>query len=227
MLAALGRFVYRHRVWVAWASAIFFVLSAAAGAGVISKLSTGGFVSQGAESTRAAEILQEEFRAGAPNLLLLVTATRTGSVDNPDVAARGLELTQQLAEDPRVEQAYSYWSLGVPSLKSEDGRQAMVLARLTGSEEQVLQSADEIAPAFTRDEEQVTVRVGGSAKVFSEISHQVEKDLQKAEIITFPLILVLLIIVFGSAVAAGLPLAVGGLAVVGTLVILRILAGFT
>ncbi|HEU4866355.1 MAG TPA: MMPL family transporter [Actinomycetota bacterium] len=227
MLASLGRFVYRQRVAVVWASVVFMVASGIAGAGVISKLSTGGFQSQGAESSRAARALDEEFSAGSPNLLLLVTATKAGSVDDAAVAARGAELTAKLASDPRIEQAYSYWSLGVPSLKSEDSRQGMILARLKGGEEEVLHEAHEIAPTYTLDEEHVSVRVGGSAKVFSEITHQVEKDLQKAEIITFPVIMVLLIVVFGSAVAAGLPLGVGGLAVVGTLVVLRILTGFT
>lgn len=227
MLTALGRFVYRRRVSVVWTSVVLFVISGIAGFGVISELSTGGFQGQGAESSRAARMLDEEFEAGSPNLLLLVTATRAGSVDDPLVAERGRVLTEKLASDPRVEQAYSYWTLGLPSLKNNDGRQGMILARLKGDEEQVLEEADQIAPGYTLDEELVTVRVGGSAKVFSEISHQVEKDLQKAEIITFPVILLLLIVVFGSAVAAGLPLAVGGLAVVGTLVVLRILTGFT
>jgi putative drug exporter of the RND superfamily len=227
MLTSLGRFVYRRRAGVVWLSALFLVVSGAAGAGVISRLSTGGFLSQGAEATRAARALDETFSAGTPNLLLLVTATKAGSVDDPAVAARGAELTRQLAADPRIEQAYSYWTLGIPSLKSDDSRQGMILARLKGGEEEVLHEAHEIAPEYTLDEEHVTVGVGGSAKVFSEISHQVEKDLQKAEIITFPVIMVLLIIVFGSAIAAGLPLGVGALAVVGTLVVLRILTGFT
>jgi RND superfamily putative drug exporter len=212
---------------VLWVSLVFLVVSGAAGAGVIPKLSTGGFQGQGAESSQAARALEDDFSAGSPNLLLLVTATKAGSVDDPEVAARGAELTAKLAADPRIEQAYSYWTLGVPSLKSDDSMEGMILARLKGGEEEVLRRAHEIAPAYTLNEEHVTVRVGGSAKVFSEISHQVEKDLQKAEIITFPLILVLLIVVFGSAVAAGLPLGVGGLAVVGTLVVLRILTGFT
>ena len=227
MLTSLGHLVYRRRKLVVWASVVFMVISGAAGAGVISKLSTGGFQSQGAESSRAARALDEDFSAGSPNLLLLVTATKAGSVDDPSVAARGAELTRQLAADPRVEQAYSYWTLGLPSLRSADSRQGMILARLKGGEEEVLHEAHEIAPAYTLKEEHVTVSVGGSAKVFSEISHQVEKDLQKAEIITFPVILILLIVVFGSAVAAGLPLGVGALAVVGTLVVLRILTGFT
>ncbi|MEX2587923.1 MAG: MMPL family transporter [Actinomycetota bacterium] len=227
MLGALGRFVYRRRIWVIWASAFFLVSSAVAGAGVVPKLSPGGFQSDDTESARASGLLEEEFDAGAPNLLLLVSGPQARSVDDPFVAERGAALTERLASDPRVKHAYSYWTLGAPSLVGDNGRQAMILARLNGGEERVMQSADEIAGEIAQQEDDLAVRVGGSAKVFSEIAHQVESDLQKAELVTFPIILVLLVLVFGSAVAAGLPLGVGALAVVGTLVVLRILAGFT
>lgn len=227
MLSALGRFTYRRRVLVIWASAVFLVASAVTGGGVVSKLSAGGFQSEDTESARATRLLEERFDAGAPNLLLLVSADQARPVSDPMVAEQGTALTEWLASDPRVEQAYSYWTLGAPTLVTEDGRQAMVLARLNGGEEQVMQSADEIAEEIAGQEQDLNIRVGGSAKVFSEIAHQVESDLQKAEMITFPIILVLLILVFGSAVAAGLPLGVGALAVVGTLVVLRVLASFT
>src|SRR5205823_1910935 len=71
------------------------------------------------------------------------------------------------------------------------------------------------------------VAVGGQAAVFKQVGDRVEKDLRKAEAITFPIVLVLLILVFGSAVAAGLPLIVAILAVVGTLLVLRIIAAVT
>jgi RND superfamily putative drug exporter len=69
--------------------------------------------------------------------------------------------------------------------------------------------------------------VGGRAEVFHQVGDQVEKDLQKAESIAVPITLVLLVLVFGSVVAAGLPLAVGGLAIVGTFLVLRVLASLT
>jgi RND superfamily putative drug exporter len=69
----------------------------------------------------------------------------------------------------------------------------------------------------------LTVAVGGQAAVFRQISAQVEKDLRTAEAITFPVVLVLLVLVFGSVVAATLPLAVAVLAVAGTLLALWLL----
>jgi RND superfamily putative drug exporter len=73
----------------------------------------------------------------------------------------------------------------------------------------------------------IDVGVTGRAEVFRQVGDQVEEDLRKAETITFPLVLILLVIVFGSVVAAGLPLTIGVIAVVGTLVVLRTLAALT
>jgi putative drug exporter of the RND superfamily len=63
--------------------------------------------------------------------------------------------------------------------------------------------------------------------VFRDVNAQVETDLARAESIAVPITLVLLVLVFASAVAALLPLAVGGFAIVGTLLLLRLLAELT
>src|SRR5262249_15852157 len=73
----------------------------------------------------------------------------------------------------------------------------------------------------------ITVRVGGFAEVNRQINHNVEQDLVRAELIAFPITLVLLIVVFGSVVAAGLPLLVGVLAIVGTFLVLLVVASLT
>src|SRR5205814_6810686 len=85
----------------------------------------------------------------------------------------------------------------------------------------------ELTTKYTRADKTISVVVGGQAAVFKQVGDRVEKDLRKAEAITFPIVLVLLILVFGSAVAAGLPLIVAILAVVGTLLVLRIISAVT
>ena len=72
------------------------------------------------------------FGAGAPNVVLLVTAG-DGDVDAPEVAAVGQQLTDELAAYPKADDVVSYWSLGSPPpLRSEDGSAAMVVGRLAG-----------------------------------------------------------------------------------------------
>ena len=223
MLHRLGRFTVRRRRWVLVATVIAFLAAGALGAGVLDRLSGGGFDDPAAESARASERLEETFGAGEPNLVLLVTAG-SGSVDDQAVVAAGAELTEELAAEPAIQQAFSYWSLGsAPPLKSTDGSQALVLARIEGDEDEVDAVIEELAPRYTRDGDVVDVEVGGQAQVFRQVSTQVESDLQRAEAITFPIVLILLVLVFGSAIAAGLPLAIAAISVIGTFLALFML----
>src|SRR5205807_10567033 len=77
---------------------------------------------------------------------------------------------------------------------------------------------------FTRQDGAVQVRVGGFAEVLRQVTSQVQKDLKIAEFIAIPLSMVLLLFVFRGAVASAWPLAVGGLAAVGTMFVLRVIA---
>ena len=227
MLARLGQFTVRRRRAILVASVILFALAGAIGGGVADHLSSGGFDDPGAESSRAGQVIDDVFRAGAPNVVLLVTAAG-GTVDEPAAAEAGRALTAQLAAEPDVDQASSYWSLGnVPPLRSNDGRQALVLAHIAGDEDAVDARIETLSPAFTRHTDTLDVRVGGQAEVFRQIGGTVEKDLAKAESVAIPITLLLLVVVFGSVVAAGLPVGIGVLSIIGTFLVLRILAELT
>ena len=226
MLERLGRFLLRRR-WAVLAATLAVVVAAGVfGGSAITRLKAGGFDDPEAESTRAAAILRDEFGAGDPNLVLLVTA-KGGQVDDPAVAAAGQALTRRLAAEPDLAQVVSYWASGAPALKSTDGGQALVLGRITGDEEDMDERAAALTAAYARDDAALSVQVGGQAQVFREVGEQVESDLARAEAIAVPITLLLLVLVFASAVAGSLPLAVGGFAIVGTLLVLRVLAEVT
>ena len=159
-------------------------------------------------------------------MILLVDA-KSGSADDPAVAAEGAALTEELAAQEGVSQVYSYWTTGIPSLKSDDGSQALVLGRIEGEQNEIKEHIEKISPEFTRSGSEVEVSVGGFAEIYRQMLENIESDLVKAEIIAFPITLLLLVVVFGSLVAAGLPLAVGALAIVGAMFLLRIIAGLT
>src|SRR5262249_38292697 len=191
------------------------------GGGVASHLTSGGFDDPNSESSRARDTIKHDFGKQEPDLALLVTAKR-GSVDAPEVGSAADALTSKVLAEPKVVRVVSYWSRGrPPPLRSTDGRQALVLVSVRGDDTQVLDAAKELSPRYTSDRGPITVRVGGFAEVNRQINHNVEQDLVRAELIAFPITLVLLIVVFGSVVAAGLPLLVGVLAIVGTFLVLR------
>ena len=228
MLRRLGRFTVRRRKTVLVASALFFVAAGVFGGPVAESLTSGGFDDPSSESSRAGEAVEERFGADDPDVLLLVTAPPGETVDDPDVAAAGTALTDELAAEAGVTDVASYWSLGnVPPLRSDDARQAMVLGAIQGDDDAVDERIEELSPEYTRAGGTVTVAVGGFAEVFRQVGTQIENDLTKAELIALPITLILLVLVFGSVVAAGLPLGVGALAVVGTLLVLRVIASIT
>jgi RND superfamily putative drug exporter len=225
MLERLGRFLHRRRWPVLAATLAAVVVAGALGGGAVTRLKSGGFEDPAAESTRAAAVLRDDFGVGDPNLVLLATAE--GGVDDPAAAAAGEALTRRLAAEPDLAQVASYWTTGAPTLKSADGRQALVLGRITGDEEALDERAGQLEAAYGGDQGALAVQVGGQAQVFREVGEQVEADLARAEAIAVPITLLLLVVVFASAVAGSLPLAVGGFAIVGTLLVLRVLAGLT
>jgi len=223
----LGQFTVRRRKAILVGAGVVFVLAGVFGGNVAQHLTSGGFEAPGSEAYRANAALGERFGQDQPNFMLLVTA-KGGSVDAADVAAVGNALAEELAIEPDVGQVISYWSLGnLETLRSEDGSQALVLARIAGTDDDVDTRAATLRDDYTRDNRVASVDVGGVATVFREVGEQIQTDLTRAESIAFPITLLLLILIFGSLVAAGLPLGVGGLAVLGTFLVLRVMTLFT
>ena len=223
----LARLVTRRRWWVLGLGVAFLPVAGVLGGSVEQRLSSGGLNDPASESARAAELLHERFAAGTPNVVLLVTA-RSGTVDDGPVAAAGMEVTRRLAAEKGLSNVVSYWNLGrAAPLRSSDGHQALVLGRAPGDEDDVRRATEGLSARYAGAHGPITVGVGGTGEVFNQIEIQAEKDLKQAELLTFPVTVVLLMFVFGSAVAAALPLAVGALAVVGTFCVLRLVTVFT
>jgi RND superfamily putative drug exporter len=231
MLTRFARLSTNHARAVVVAAVVMFALAGALGGGVADHLTSGGFDDPSSESERADDALAERFDTGVPNLLLLVTA-RNGDVDDPAVAAAGQALTDQLASEPGVADVVSYWSEGnAPPLRSDNGNRALVVARVEGTDDQVEDRVIDLAPRYEHwaggGGSAVDVEVGGFAEVYHEVGDTIEEDLLRAETIALPITLVLLILVFGSVVAASLPLVIGVMSIVGTFLVLRVLAGLT
>ena len=219
--------VVRYRIWVLVIAVVAMVGAGLYGSGVASSLSNGGFEDPEAESVAAADALAEEFGSAPPDVIMVVRA-RDGSVDNPEVIAAGLALVDSIASEQDVLQVSSYWTLGSPvSLRSDTGDEALVFASLEGDQGTVLERSAEITESYHGPTGPIEVLVGGRGPLFAEVQETIESDLARSEAIAFPVTLILLIVVFGSVVAASLPLAVGAFAIVGTLFALQVLTGFT
>jgi putative drug exporter of the RND superfamily len=227
----LAIFVVRRRWWVIAMALIALPASLLYGGGVHGKLSPGGFEDPGAESSRTAAAIAEQFPSSGQSDFVIVVTAKRGTVDSPEVRDAGIALTERLRRTPGVLSSFSYWSIGntgdTAPLRSRDQRQALVFASLRGTDDDKIDLAAELAPDFETDGEVVRTGVTGVAVVTGELSDQAEKDLQRSDLLTAPVTFVALILVFGSVIAAMLPLGVALLAVLGTFVVLTLLAQLT
>ncbi len=223
MLARLAPFLVARRRLVLVVTALFLALAGGIGGGVAQELSAGGFADPDQESERAAVALDKRFGTGPSNFLLLVETPE--GADHYD--AQGKALTAKLAAVPGVADVVSYWTAGHPeSMASRSKGYAVVLARLTGDQDASVNKAKELR-SFDGTFQGMNVRTGGAFAVYAEVGDTIERDVVRAEMIAFPITAVILILVFGSAVAATLPLLIGVLSILGTFLTLHLLHGFT
>jgi RND superfamily putative drug exporter len=230
MFEIIGRFVVSHRRRILAVGLLALLAFAFLGSRAGSRLKSAGFTSPSAPSQVASDRLRSQF-GGSVNFILVVTA-RTGSVDDPAAATAGASLAARLAAAPHVTSVNSYWTSGHPSsLRSRDGRQALVTASITGSDTQVTSRARYLTGLLTSGgaggpggSPAISVAAGGAAPAGAQIASQINSDLAKAEGIAVPVTLVLLLFAFGSVVAASLPLAIGVLSIFATLAVLYLLS---
>ncbi|MFD4943812.1 MMPL family transporter [Streptomyces sp. NPDC058409] len=225
-LGGWTRFVTARPRLALLAALVITALAVFAGSGVADRMGSGGWEAPDAESTYTTKALEREFPASQPNLLLLVDSG-SASVDDPAVAAEAARLTERLAGEKDITGVGSYWQSKAPALRAEDGREALIAARIEGDDKAMGEVLDRIAPAYRGAHGPVEVSVGGPVAVRHEMQTIIQEDLLRAEMIALPVTLVLLVMVFGSAIAALLPLGVGIVAILGTNAVLRGITEFT
>ncbi|MEV1009613.1 MMPL family transporter [Streptomyces sp. NPDC049881] len=216
----------RHRRAVLVVAVLLALLGGAAGATVFDRMKGGGFDDPGAESGRAAAALAGEFGQDDMNLVLLVRAP--GGVDSPAAVRAGAALSERLAGEPGVSAAVSYWTAGQPDqLRGDEGDMALVLAALSGDDTEAAETLDALEPRYAGERDGLTVAFGGPAVVGKELGEASERDAVRGEMIAFPLMLVVLVLIFGSLVAAALPLITGLITILLSFGLLWALAGVT
>jgi trehalose monomycolate/heme transporter len=221
MFEAWGRIIFRRRRLVIAVGAIAVVLAAIWGTGVFGRLqSAGGFVPPGSQSQQEANLAAKSFGPGAGDVVLLYTST-SETVRSPAYKAA---VSASLARLPgsRVRTAQTYWSTGSPAFVSANGRVTYALLELAGDGDAAkIKNFDAIQRDLSAPG--LTVQAGGQIPTEAAINKEVTSDIGRAEGISLPVLLVLLLVIFGSLAAASLPLAVGGIGIIGSFAALRLL----
>jgi RND superfamily putative drug exporter len=225
MFDRLGHVTFHHRRAVLALAGVFLAIGALWGTGVFSSMISSGFETPGSESARALSRVEDTVgRSGADVVVLYRDDGR--SVDDPAFRAA---VEQHLAGLPRdlVASTTTYWTAGDAAghFVSRDHRSTYAVVQLRGDDEDALMDAyADLEPALRDAPAGLDVRVGGDEAIASDITTQVSEDIARAEQISLPIVLVLLVVIFGGLTAASLPLAIGGLAILGAFTMLRLLS---
>lgn len=222
----LAQFVVRRSQTVLVGFIGLVAISAIWGFQSFGLLKGGGYDDPGSNSAKVADLLVSEFEQESAEVILVADFDQLAN--DPASLTQAKELAAALTEIDEVRKIESYYSLGSPpSLLSEDGKAAYFFVYLDDGARDA-EVAKKISAEFGADwNGGPDIYVAGFAAVTSSINSAIEGDLAKAEAIAIPLTVVLLLFVFGSLVAAGLPLLIGGLSIVGSFFFIWLSAQFT
>jgi RND superfamily putative drug exporter len=219
----LGIWVARHRWPVLIAYLVAMVLFGVFGVQVFGAMKSEGFNYPGSDSSRAAAVLAEDFGVTDPAAIL---AIETPTDVDTDAAAATAVLDEVAAVDG-VDSVVSYWSTGgAPAFLGTDGRtgQAIVIAE-DGTDREAL--AAEIVAQVGGEQGEVVVYAFGGEIIGNAFNDTITGDLARAESIAIPITALILLFVFGSVVAAGLPFLVAGGTILGSFLVLFLVSRVT
>ena len=188
-------------------------------------LKGGGYEDPTSDSARVTSLLSTEFKIDQPELVAILDFGR--SADDPLSQTVATAFADRLNEYPEVEKLDSYYSSGKPaSLKSTDGTAVYFFINLDDKINQA-QVATAMQDEFGGGFNEASVYLAGMVAVTSELNAMISSDLALAETIALPIMLLLMIFVFGSLIAAGLPLMVGALSIIGSFFFVWVATLFT
>lgn len=228
MLEALGHWIVKNRKATLAAYAVFVVAAFAGSAGLFGSLKTQGYDDPGSISASVDRLLISEFQFVEPSVVMIVDAPT--SVDDPTIAASAEALVGSIQRETGVSRVVSYWTDGKPAtMRSTDGRAALITVYFasTTTPEEASATAGRLQDSYDGKRQSLSVHVGGLQTIYHAINSRIKTDLTKAESIAIPLNILLLLVVFGTAIAAGLPMVVALAAISGSMLVLFAATQFT
>jgi RND superfamily putative drug exporter len=216
--ARAGRWSAQHRKkavfgWLAFVIAAMFI-----GGNIGTKTIPSDEEGLTGDSARAQEIVKAGFPQSAGEQVLI--QSKAASPQDPAYRAVVKDVEQRLAAQKDVSNIESPYAKGNEAQISRDGHSALVTFEIKGDSTQAEDKVDPIlatTAAAQKAHPEYNVEQFGAASTGKAVSKMFEDDLKKAETISLPITLVILLLAFGALVAAGLPLLLGVTAVIATL----------
>ena len=220
--ALMARF--RWVVLVVWIAImpIAGALGASKAAGV---LRGGGFLVPGSESATAAAVLGEEFGGSNSSNAIVVFRSTTLTVDDPTFRSEATAAIERMKTVEGVRSVVDFYTTNSPNLVSPDRRTMITVVTLDEDEylaQKRIEPLREQLHDMTIDHD-----VTGPPAISADLEHTSEADLRRAEIFTIPIVLILLLLVFRTVVAAAIPLILGACSVVTAIALLYVIGSNT
>jgi uncharacterized membrane protein YdfJ with MMPL/SSD domain len=216
MFDTLARLADGHARRIGLLAIVFFIIAGALGGSVASRLDPYGADDPATEAVQARERL---FDAGL-RIPAVLAVVKNAPIAAATTRARVETLERSIRQRADVKSVTGYYDTHSPVFVSHDGQSTYFAIALKPTDDKVWQqSGADIADQLSAHP---GVVVGGAAVAQEQVNKQVEKDLRMAEMLAFPLLFLLSLLFFRSLIASVLPLMIGGLAIVGTFLILRI-----
>ncbi|HET9186654.1 MAG TPA: MMPL family transporter, partial [Acidothermaceae bacterium] len=221
MFERLGGAVHARRKVVLLVGLIVILLAGLWGGSVTKRLSGGGYYDPHSESVIAANDIKDKLGVPSSDATVLFTSANA-PVTDPQVAASIESALASLPHDA-VNGYVSYATSKQPQLISSDKRATYATLQLAGDTEAAQNASFQTVKASLAKANLpgVSVDYAGLIPLNKEISGQVSKDLKRAEALSLPIVLILLILIFGSLASAALPLAVGVCGILSAFAVLR------
>lgn len=223
MLYRFGRLTVRFRWAIILFWGVLFTLSLPFAPRLAAQLAA-GFGEVRTESRIALDILEEEFDAGGSSITLVFSSDSL-TVKDPRYVQEMERTLSRFKESPYVKRVITFYNSRNPHMVSPDGTTTYALVLLNLELDEAMDNYPRLKELIEPGELQIWAT--GGVPIFSDMNEASERDLQRAEMITLPLVLLALVLVFRGLVAAGLPVAMGGVSVATTLAILYFLAQAT
>jgi RND superfamily putative drug exporter len=224
MFSRWGAFVYRRRRWVLVVMLVLAAAAAPLASGTANQLSSGGWLDPNSESAKVGDRLEAEFGGGRTSYVALVRSD-TGGADarSGEFQAAIAATVAPLLDDPRVSEITGYAETGDDRFISVAGDTAYVVIGLDMSTDESIDAVEGIEGSLATPSG-YSVALTGFGPIQKDSAELSEKDLVRAETVSLPIAALVLILVFASIVAAGMPLLVAGLAIPSALALINLLA---
>jgi trehalose monomycolate/heme transporter len=224
LLQPVARFAYRRRTSLLVVFVALLVGAGLYGRGAADQLVAGGFDDPNSESSRADDRLDERFSIGSPEVVVAYSHQNL-RVSDPGFQQLLAPALSRMREVAGVQSVATPFGEQPSALVSNDGRTAVVSIRIAGHGRTVQTSYDALAPHLQVPG--LTAQLGGTIPAARQAQEAAERDLARAELITLPLVALLLVVFFRGLVVASLPLLIGAFSVATALACLRLLTHVT